>query len=61
MRKKGQIEEPLGLRAQLMVQQAGMMTDSILDLDFHPDPALPLDHLPLPLDAATVQQYYSRL
>ena len=62
MRKKGQIEieEPLSLRAQLMSQQAGMMKKT-LDLDFHPDPALPLDYPPLPLDAATTQQHYSRL
>ena len=67
MRKKGQIEieEPLSLRAQLMSQQAGMMKrtmmDSTLDLDSHPDPALPLDYPPLPLDAATIQQHYSSL
>ena len=64
MRREGQIEieEPLSLQAQLMSQQAGMMKrDSTVDLDFHPDPALPLDYPPLPLDAPTIQQHYSRL
>ena len=65
MRGKGQIEEPLSLRAQLTSQQAGMkkktMKDSTLDLDFHPDPALPLYYPPLPLDTATIQQHYSTL
>ena len=62
MRKKGQIEEPLGLRAQVTPQQVGTVKrDSTVDLDFHPDPALPLYHPPLPLDAPTIQQHYSRL
>ena len=62
MRRKGQIEEWLGLRAQLTVQQVGMMKrDSTVDLDFHPDPALPLDYPPLPLDTATIQQHYLTL
>ena len=62
MRRKGQIEEPLGLRAQLTPQQAGVMKrDSTVDLDFHPDHALPLDYPPPPLDAATIQQHYLKL
>ena len=62
MRRKGQIEEPLGLRAQLTAQQAGMMKrDSTVDLDFHPDLALSLDYPLLPPDFAAIQQHYSRL
>ena len=62
MRKKGQIEIEglLRLRAQLTPQEAGT-TKRTLDLDFHPGPSLPLDHPPLPLGAATIQQHYSTL
>ena len=58
--EEGQIEEPLCLRAQLTLQQAGTMKRT-LDLACHPGPALPLDYPPLPLHAATTQQHYSTL